>query len=330
MSAMRIFEAKALLDISRDHIDHRVRREKCWYGYSDGDYWGAMPFVPALFRGQSSRHLPMLPAICRGLHKNTGQLWQKPHADQAKIVLRQAQSRWFSRELDHHPITAHAAAAKLKLDRVALAQHYGIPTGYLDLTDDFNVSAFFATCRETKQGWEPVEDGVGVIYRVDLKSGKNPFDQYKAIGPQVLPRPTEQCAWVTELPIEHAFDGWSDVTIMQFNHDRSIGEHFLDKFAGGASLFPPDPLADVATEIVTCHEVPTMLIEESLKWFADDPHGIRSDQTPQIQNELSQLVTMIDYRRLLTDEQISSLLSDFEWRTRMLAEIEVNWRLVWS
>jgi hypothetical protein len=332
---VQIRDGKALLEISRGFEDHRIRREQVWYGYQDGDSWGAIPFVNALFRGQNKRHGSMLPSIARGLESTTGdQLWEKPPLDQARIILRLAQSWWFAREIDYHPISAHAAEQKLKLDRIALAQHYGIPTGYLDLTDDFNVAGFFAACRPCKSsdGWEPVEEGVGIIYRVDLDGAglDNPFGRYMPIGPQILPRPTEQCGWVTELPLVPSFDGWPGVMQMQFHQERAIGEHFLDLFHGGWGLFPPDPLADVANEIMACQEVPSVFIEEGIKSFAEDPAGIRPDQVSEVRRELSKLIAEIDYRRLLTEEQVSGLTADFEWRKRMLSEAKVNWRLVRS
>ncbi|MFD0929898.1 FRG domain-containing protein [Methylophilus glucosoxydans] len=323
---MQIVPATTLLEISKDFVDHRSRREQSWYWYSEEDHGGAIPFaVQSLYRGQNKRYLPMLPSIARGMiSQNTGELWKYAISDQARIVLRLAQSWWFSRELNHHPITSHAANQKLKLDRIALAQHYGIPTGYLDLTDDFNVSAFFATCYETKSGWQPVTSGMGVIYRV------NPLEisNYFPLGPQALPRPTEQCAWVTELPFCHAFDDWPNVRMMNFNHEKHIGEYFLEMFSGGEKLFPPDPLADVALEILACREIPGDLIEKALESFAKDPHGIRIGHLKTIRKELTKITTLNNYRRLLTDEKVSSLISDTEWRLKMLQPVTARARTI--
>jgi hypothetical protein len=321
-------DASALVDISRTFQEHRLRRNEIWYGYTDGDHWGAIPFVSHLFRGQNKRYFPVLPSIARGLSKVAAQLRQMPPSDQAQIVLRLAQSWWFARELDHHPIADHAASHKLILNRLGLAQHYGIPTGYLDLTDDFNVGAFFATCRETPRGWEPVDEGAGILYRVDLKTLDNPFGRYEPLGPQLLPRPSDQCAWATELPIIHSFEGWPDVTMMRFNQQRSIGEYFLRTFDGGKGLFPPDPLADVAQEILGSREVPTLLVESAIESFAKDPLGIDSKQAAEIKRALSKVVSLTDYRRLLTEDRVSTLLADFEWRKKMLADVKVRWRLV--
>lgn len=317
---MQIFPATSLLDISSNHVDHRSNRENSWYGFVDGENWGAIPFyVSNLYRGQNTRYIPLLPSIARGLQTaDISEIWQIPISDQAKIVLRLAQSWWFSRELKHHPISTHAIQQKLDLDPIALAQHYGIPTGYLDLTDDFNVSAFFATCRET-DGWEPIGTGVGVIYKVNLTKLKSPFvGYYTPLGPQQLPRPTEQCAWVVELPLTHSFEGWPDISMLQFQHDRNVGEYFLNMFAGGKQLFPPDPLTDVASEILTCREIPSELIDAALDSFANDPLGIKAEHLTVLRREISNLATMINYRQLLTEERLSALLSDSDWRKKCL------------
>ena len=208
---MQIVPASALIEISKNYLGHRSRREDSWVWHSgDGEgKAGAIPFaVSTLYRGQNTRHTPMRASIARGLQStDIVKIFEAPFPDQAKIVLRLAQSWWFGKELNRHPIFNHAMSQNLDLNEIALAQHYGISTGYLDLTDNFNVSAFFATCRETYEGWQPVDSGVGVIYRVNLRKTENTFDSYIPLGPQKLPRPYEQCAWVVEMPFCHGFEG---------------------------------------------------------------------------------------------------------------------------
>ena len=327
---MRIVPASLLLEISDDYLNHRARREASWYGYTNGETWGAIPFaVRTLYRGQNSHYTPLLPSIARGLKStNISELWKSPISDQAKILFRIAQSWWFSRELHRHPISNHAAKNGLDLDPIALAQHYGIPTGYIDLTDDFTVSAFFATCRQTSGGWESIDSGEGVIYRVKLDNLQSPFGRYEPLGPQKLPRPSEQCAWVTELPLCHSFEGWPGVDVLTFEQDRRIGEHFLKMYEGGNRLFPPDPLADVSKEILLCGEIPADLMESALDSYLKDPAGIVPEQLPDLRRELSGLVSQINYRRLLTDEQVAILHTNKEWRENYLDDVCVKWRAV--
>lgn len=329
-TTIRIAPASMLLDISRKNAGHRERREKSWLGYSEGDTWGAIPrAVSHLYRGQTGRHLPLLPSIARALDSSdVAELWKSSPSDQAKIVLRLAQSWWFAQELSRHPVSEHAKKHHLTLDEIALAQHYGIPTGYLDLTDDFDVSAFFATCCLRSSGWEPVDTGIGVIYRVNLETQPEQFAKYTPLGPQRLPRPFEQCAWVTELPMCHSFESWLGVDMLQFHHSRSVSEYFLAMFDGGKLLFPTDPLTDVADEIMACGELPTNLAEAALASFATDPYGIRPNQIESVRRGLAELVTLTAGRQLLHPEHISFLLARPEWCNEMLAPVTANWRAV--
>lgn len=325
---MQIVPASALLEISKGYLGHRSRREDSWIWHSgdENGKGGAIPFaVSTLYRGQNTRHTPMLASIARGLQsRDILKIFEAPAPDQAKIALRLAQSWWFAKELTRHPIFSHAASQNLDLNEIALAQHYGISTGYLDLSDDFNVSAFFATCRESTEGWQPADSGVGVIYRVNLSSNKNTCDSYIPLGPQRLPRPYEQCAWVVEMPFCSGFEGWPGVEMLLFQHDRHVGEYFLEMFEGGAQLFPPDPLADIAEEILSCGEIPIDLVEAVFKSLSSDPCGILASDLPAVRKEMSLLVSQIGYRQLLTDLHVAPLIVEQEWVEKMLGAVKAT------
>lgn len=325
---MSLIPASALIEISETEGAQQPRTENAWYWYIDGDESGAIPFnINTLYRGQNQRYLPFRPAIARGLASDTGKMCDMLPVDQAQLVLRVAQSWWFARELDHHPITSHAKAQRVKLDRIALAQHYGVPTGYLDLTDNFDIAAFFATCKPADGGWKPMESGKGIIYRLDLRDPRGPFDWIQPLGPQPLPRPSEQKAWVAEIPLHHSFDGWPMVFAIEFEHDRAVGEHFLEIFGGGEILFPPDPLDTIASEICDSKQIPFELVENVLKQFSEqDKFGPRADQFSAIRKEIQALAELIDYRRLLHDTQLAPFLADFEWRKLRLSDIKAHTR----
>lgn len=332
---MQIVPASALIEISQSYEGFCEHRDESWHAhtvYANGkNTFGATPLaVSHLYRGQNTRHVPLLPSIARGLSTyDLAKLWMGSVSDQAKVVVRLAQSWWFARELSHHPIMQHAKNLQMDLDEIAMAQHYGLDTGYLDLTDDFNVSAFFATCRCLGDGrWEPVDSGTGIIYRVSLNEDKSWFEKYMPLGPQKLPRPTEQSAWVVELPIHHSFEGWPGVSMLQFEHDQSVGEYFLDMFAGGELLFPADPLANVADEILSCGELPAELFDAALDSFASDSLGVQPDQVPAMRKQASKIVALTEYRRLLTPESISLLTSDVDWCERRLGSVKVKVRAV--
>lgn len=321
-SISKIIPASDLIEIAKNHLNQRSRREDSWVWHArdENGNGGAFPFaVSALYRGQNTRYTPMLPSIARGLlSTDIVKICEAPISDQAKIILRLAQSWWFGKELARHPIFTHAMNQNLDLNEIALAQHYGISTGYLDLSDDFNVSAFFATCHETPDGWQPVDSGVGVVYRVKLRSTLDSLRSYIPLGPQKLPRPYEQSAWVVEMPFCHGFEGWPGVEMLAFQHDHRVGKHFLEMFQGGALLFPADPLADVAREILLCHEIPRDLIEAVLESLSSDPCGIVSKDLRAVRKAISSLVRQTEYRQLLTGEHVAPLLADQTWVERML------------
>lgn len=119
----------------------------------------------------------------------------------------------------------------------------------------------------------------------------------------------------------HSFEGWPGVELLLFEHDRHVGQHFLEMFEGGERLFPPDPLADVAAEILACREIPTEMVEAALESYAKYPYGIVSEQLPALRNEISTLANLSDYRRLLTEQRIAPLLADPKWVEQMLGAV---------
>jgi hypothetical protein len=53
---------------------------------------------------------------------------------------------WFCSELKYHPVFEYAAQQHLHFDAMALAQRYGLPTGYVDITKSLEIALLFATC----------------------------------------------------------------------------------------------------------------------------------------------------------------------------------------
>jgi hypothetical protein len=106
------------------------------------------------------------------------------------------------------------------MDEVAVAQHYGLPTGYIDLTQSFEVASFFACCeydRETKS-WNPAGEAEGVVYVLDQRELPR-CGIIKPINLQVFPRPSEQWAWTCELTLGDDFDKLPFVKKFLFKHN---------------------------------------------------------------------------------------------------------------
>lgn len=97
----------------------------------------------------------------------------------------------------------------LYVDREGLAQHYGLATDMLDVTSNFDVASFFATCawNSVLRKYEPVTDNLatGVIYRItpalmcSMARPGGPFGPVHIVGWQPLPRPEQQRAFVVKM-----------------------------------------------------------------------------------------------------------------------------------
>lgn len=179
----------------------------------------------------------------------------------ALLVVRLVQRLWFCTELRSHPGARWFEEQGLKGFEFALAQHYGVPTGYMDLSESFDVSCFFATCRVDSSGtWGPVTQGSGVIYLLPTERIPIRPEALQPIGLQVLPRPREQFGWLVVCGINDDFEDIPGLQMFEFAHDEAISRHFLAMFDSGRSLFPPDAMADVAKAIMASKCLPKSLV----------------------------------------------------------------------
>lgn len=223
------------------------------------------PFAsPFLYRGQAARYRPCLPSVFRGIsvskYASPAGFRSLSPAERVRLIIERARLDEFVSALFDHPASAYAQEIGLKLHPVALAQHYELATDRLDLTLDHMVASFFATNTRTEEGWVPVDSGTGVMYR--LNAGlfrKHMPEQLVCIGKQTLPRPGEQKAYTLTLPLALDFESLP-MEICTFRQERSCGRRLNDRFNGGASLFPPDVLAEVAEAIRSEPSVPEWIV----------------------------------------------------------------------
>ncbi len=226
-----------------------------------------------LYRGQYQHFNPCWPSICRDFKLNTSRVADLHPTDQAHLLKRLALNRWFSDELAKHPMMKWAKSENIFVDPIALAQHYGVPTSYIDVSESFEIAVFFATCHFVKatSSWEPVAIGEGAIYSL----------QFNAIDEKIAPicyqpflRPVQQWAWTVELRLGQNFLHTPNLKRLKFDHDIKVGEEMLRRFDGGTKLLPPDPTARIASEICAAKEIPLIYIEEIESWLAEDSYGL--------------------------------------------------------
>lgn len=147
----------------------------------------------------------------------------------------------------------------------AIAQHYGIPTDWLDVTNDFEVALFFACCKyhtETSSyrplriaDFKEEKDTYGVLYRADSfladliygstdgKSGIMP------IGFQPFMRCHRQYGYAYVMDEHEDLYDNKTFQIMKFKHSIELSERIYNDMDGGNKIFPREGLIDIYDEI---------------------------------------------------------------------------------
>lgn len=137
---------------------------------------------------------------------------------------------------------------ELYIDKLALAQHYGICTELMDFTVDKFVAAFFACtkCDSSGEYYINDEDGYGCFYHYvddNLLYGKH--GKLRAVGLQPFSRPGEQAGYV--LPMSEAEDLNNLVLeAIHFKHNRKVSEFIFNYTNRSKKLFPKSILDDKA------------------------------------------------------------------------------------
>lgn len=240
-------------------------------------FWPSDP-APVLFRGQIQVYEPCVASMHRALTFDPA---ARTSADWLRLVVAHARSGWFVEHLRHHPFGRWALQERVDINTEAVAQHYGLPTPFIDLTESPAVAAFFATCaicsanRPGEVVCSPVAEGTGILYRI--RTANLVFGSCRPIGLQPFPRPKEQWAWTYELWHGEDFqvprcNRQPCVESVLFQHSAEQSEYFLKRFQAGHALFPPDVLSEIADEIRTADYLPLDIFERVLQLMSADPN----------------------------------------------------------
>jgi len=269
--------------VGRTYTDPRIgarhHRGPRWRLVDPHPQEGLFKLYPAdppdlLFRGQTRRYRPCLPTIVRGFPETTA-AHQLSESQKACLILNLTRTFWFNQVLRETPAMRWMSQQQVAFDETAAAQHYGLPTGYIDLSESLEVASFFACWRfdHGKSSWEPVAEGEGVVYAVDRKALgiQSPL---RPIALQPFPRPSEQWGWVQELSLGEDFDALPHVRKMIFKHDYELSETIAQRLDNGRVLFPPDPLSDLADVIRTSKALPISTLTQVATDLSDDPLGL--------------------------------------------------------
>ena len=161
-----------------------------------------------------------------------------------------------------------------------LAQHYGIKTCYLDLTNDIWTAAFFAATQSsdnityypfTIDESTAFENSYGVLYRrvFDCSSPESESDlnEIRPIGLQYFNRPGRQCGFVRKMSETEDFNSLSQWQRIFFRHDNSANRLIYTLSLFGKKYMPDDAFADVVKSIISQKKVSIHSVELAKKIY---------------------------------------------------------------
>jgi hypothetical protein len=91
---------------------------------------------------------------------------------------------------------------------------------------------------------------------LDIGDPDGPEEPFSSIvGLQPLRRPAEQYAWSYRLPKRASLNSLRHITRFSFVHHPAISTKLFEHFEGGTKLFPVDPVAEKARQIISTNEL---------------------------------------------------------------------------
>jgi hypothetical protein len=249
-----IFET--LEDLKRLHSFYNYTRPASWPVIDENifeavglgnSFCNFMPMstMPYFFRGQIKDYNSCIPAIYRTSNNND-----------IDIFINRLRSIEFEMILKKHPAVIDLNKTKVydcytKVDFTGLAQHYGLLTDCLDITDNFYIAAFFACCEYNKDmdkyipKTEPME---GIIYLISSLITED-YDNFNIVGLQPFHRPAEQRAFSYKLNKGDDLAKKPFVQKLKFKQTPEGTKYLYQMFNNGNKLFPYDMLKNKVEEI---------------------------------------------------------------------------------
>ena len=204
------------------------------------------------YRGESKYHETCIPSLLRT-------------DDEETILKAHLQTAELECILSQHPVVRDFLLREIHCSKLSmpfmltvpfegLAQHYGILTPYLDLTNDKWSAAFFAVTNHRRGKWEVViptaDQQHGSFYRlanVDFKDKSLP--QPTPIGMQYFNRPGRQSAFTLDMTRIKDFNLYPGVERIYFRHDTEANQLIYDLCQQGRKFLPSDSLVGVVESI---------------------------------------------------------------------------------
>ena len=212
------------------------------------------------YRGQSEYHEQCLPSLYRCKEDELEEETLRSHLQTAEMIML----------MKSHPVIMSIESGgimheKLGLVRLpvmydGLAQHYGIKTCYLDLTNDIWCAAFFAATTYDGEYHPfvvteaiPFKKRYGVLYMMDysLESGDPDFskDNILPIGLQYFNRPGKQSALVMAMQDLRDLHKHPRLKRVFFRHDTEASKLIYTLSQFGRQFLTDDPFEQMVKAI---------------------------------------------------------------------------------
>lgn len=240
-----------------------------------GDYFAAFPGFPfQLFRGENKLYNTCKASIFRS-------------GDPDDVIVDELRIIEFKNILLTFPQVQYAIEDNMKVDFLALAQHYELNTNLIDVTSEVEIAAYFATHRWINGIATPVEDGIGCIrvFASPTLTIEIIDPRFHMIGLQCFKRPGIQAAYGFEMDSDEDLSNRGNTICFKQNSEASrlihtnfhVNQAKVDRLrAEGAVrnvkpeeiiyenswLFPDEKIADVAKLIKNSSTISRAALDE--------------------------------------------------------------------
>lgn len=223
-----------------------------------------MPTSPSgtkFYRGEKIYHELCKPSLFRNLSSKN-------------ILIERLRTCVFELLLESHPIVKDFLNSGYDIEPIGLAQHYGLKTNLLDLSNNKWVAAFFACTTPNPIGEYELldssfENSMGILYSLEVE----PEDYYKdilIIGAQPFERPTRQNAYAISLSEDDNFNDRKGLRVIPFKHNKDAESILFDMFYRSKKIFPEDTLVNVVNNINKMKEISSSAVSFCKKVYYSD------------------------------------------------------------
>lgn len=246
--------------------------------YGKVGLWSGTEFSRAVYRGQVEEHQSCMPLLGRKRYVETQ-------------LLELCRNTAFEDAIGDHPFVRVCEQTQflddpLFVDRQGLAQHYGLATDMLDVTCNFDVACFFATCYWDGHSYQPAKPtrAPGVLYRVLMPIEP---DIFHPIGWQPFHRPEQQRAHAVKMKAGQDFAKMPRVQMARFRQHPEVSTRIWKSFDEGRALFPDDAATELAKKAKELMQFTRSQADRAWmklsKW--DEKHTCSLDDRPKIEQK---------------------------------------------